>query len=86
MKPAYMGGVRGYQSAVHRPGMGLSDKQSRRPVREPAVFKRSTAVSASPLDEICRRRRGFRVKTAFIASLATVAAMVALAFVGGAQF
>ncbi len=61
MKPAYMGGVRGYQSAVHRPGMGLSDNQS-------------------------RRRRGFRVKAAFIASFATVAAMVALAFVGSAQF
>ena len=86
MKPAYMGGVRGYQSAVHRPGVGLSDLESRRrPLREPAVFTKSRVANARPLEEVCRRR-GFRAKAAFIASVATVAAMVAIAFVGSAQF
>lgn len=85
MKPTYMGGVRGYQSAIHRPGMGPGDPMSRRRlVHEPAVFKKSRAASAGSHDEV--RRRSFRTKAAFIASFATVAAVVAIAFVGSAQF
>ena len=85
MRPTYMGGVRGYQSAVHRPGMGPGGSMNRRRlVHEPAVFKKSRAATLDSHEEV--RRRGFRTKAAFIASFATVAAVVAIAFVGSAQF
>jgi hypothetical protein len=86
MKPAYLGGVRGYQSAVHRPSLGLSDAESRRTMREPAVLRRTQPIQASPLDDVYRRRAGFRKKAFFIASFATVAGLLAIAFVGSAQF
>ena len=86
MKPAYLGGVRGYQSAVHRPSLRLSDAESRRSMREPAVLRLPRPIPASPLDDVYRRRPGFRAKAFFIASFVTVAGLLAIAFVGSAQF
>ena len=86
MKPAYLGGVRGYQSAVHRPRLGLSDAESRLTMREPTVLRRPRPIQTSPLDELYRRRPGFRTKAFFIASFVTVAGLLAIAFVGSAQF
>ncbi len=87
MKPAYLGGVRGYQSATYRPGAGWNGIASHhRPVRQPAVFRKNRSVRVAPLEVAYQRRPGFKTRAAIIASIATVASILALVFVSGAQF
>ena len=87
MKPVYLGGVRGYQSAVYRPGMGWSCHENRRRTgRQPAVFKKNQSLYRCPVGVAARRRPGFKTKTAIVASLATVAGLLALVFSGATQF
>jgi hypothetical protein len=87
MKPAYLGGVRGYQSAVYRPGMGWTGYESHRHVgHQPAVFKGGRRMHVSPITVATRRRPGLKTKTAIVASVATVAGLLALVFSGIAQF
>lgn len=87
MKPAYLGGVRGYQSAVYRPGMGWTGYETHRhAVHQPAVFKKNEPLHVSPLAVATRRSPGLRTKTAIVASVATIAGLLALVFTGVAQF
>lgn len=87
MKPTYLGGVRGYQSAVYRPGMGWTGYETHRHAgHQPAVFRKNQPLHVSPLAVATRRRPGFKTKTAIVASIATIASMLALIFTGIAQF
>ena len=87
MKPAYLGGVRGYQSAVYRPGMGWTGYETHRHAgHQPAVFKANRAPHVSPIAVATRRRPGLKTKTAIVASVATIAGLLALVFTGAAQF
>ena len=86
MKPAYLGGVRGYQSAVYRPGMGWSGAEIRRhATHQPAVFKKSQSLHVCPLTVATRRRPGLKTKTAIVATVAAVAGLLALVLTGAAQ-
>ena len=86
MKPAYLGGVRGYQSAVYRPGMGWTGYETHRHVgHQPAVFKKNATLHVSPLAVATRHRPGLKTKTAILASVATIAGVLALVFTGVAQ-
>ncbi len=88
MKPTYLGGVRGYQSAVYRPGMGWTGTESHRHWgHQPAVFKKSQgrAMHISPLGVATRRRPGLKTKAAIIASVMTIAGVLALVFTGVTQ-
>jgi hypothetical protein len=84
MKPVYLGGVRGYQSAVYRPGMGWSGTESHRhlgPRREPV----RTAALVYPMTVARQRRPGAKTKVAILAIMATVAAVLTLVLSAGAQ-
>lgn len=86
MKPAYLGGVRGYQSAVYRPGTGWSGAGSHGHIgRQPAVFRKKPSVSVSPLDVAYQRRPGLKMRAAILATVATVAGLLTLILAGGAQ-
>ncbi len=86
MKPVYLGGVRGYQSAVYRPGAGWSGGDiHRRPVHQPAVHNRPVAFCASPLSVAQRRRPGLKTKTAIIAIMLVIASLLAIVMSGVAQ-
>jgi hypothetical protein len=86
MKPAYLGGVRGYQSAVYRPGLGWSGADSHRHAgHQPAVFKRNQSLHVCPLTVAHRRRPGLKTKTAIIAIVAAVAGLLTLVLSGAAQ-
>ena len=88
MKPTYLGGVRGYQSAVYRPGMGWTGYETHRHWgHQPAVFKKSAgrAMHISPLAVATRRRPGLKTKTAIVASVMTIAGVLALIFTGVTQ-
>ncbi len=85
MKPVYLGGVRGYQSAVYRPGEGWTGIHTHRHFgsRRPPV---RTAPLAYPLTVTQQRRPGARTKVAIVAIMVTVAAVLTLVFAGGVQF
>jgi hypothetical protein len=54
--------------------------------RQPAVFKKNQSIHVSPLAVATRRRPGLKTKTAIVASIATIAGLLALVFTGVAQF
>jgi len=86
MKPAYLGGVRGYQSAIYRPGTGWSGAESHRhPSRQPAVFKRNQALHVCPLAVARRHRPGLVTKTAIVAVIAGLACFLTLVLSGVTQ-
>jgi hypothetical protein len=86
MKPVYLGGVRGYQSAVYRPGMGWSGSQSHgHGGHQPSVFKKNQALRACPITVSRRRRPGLKTKTAIVAIMVVVAGLLTLVFTGAAQ-
>jgi hypothetical protein len=86
MKPAYLGGVRGYQSAVYKPGTGWSGAESRRHSgHQPAVFRKSQPVRVSPMTVAFGRRPGLKTRTAIVATVVAVAGILALVLAGGAQ-
>lgn len=88
MKPVYLGGVRGYQSAVYRPGMGWSGTETLRHHggRRLAVARGSRGVHVSPLAIARRRRPGLKTKMAIIACMVTLAGLLTLVLSGAAQF
>ena len=87
MKPVYLGGVRGYQSAVYRPGVGWSGGEiHRHHSRQPAVFKGNQSMHVSPLAVAYRRRPGLKTKTTILACMAVLAGLLTLVLSGVAQF
>ena len=86
MKPVYLGGVRGYQSAVYRPGIGWSGSQSHgHSHHQPSVFKKNQLARPCPLTIARRRRPGLKTKTAIIATMAALAGLLTLVLTGAAQ-
>ncbi len=86
MKPVYLGGVRGHQSAVYRPGLGWSGTEGHRHIgRQPAVFKKSQMIRACPLTVAHRRRPGLKTKAAIVAIVVVVAGLLTLVLSGAAQ-
>lgn len=85
MKPVYLGGVRGYQSAVYRPGAGWTGAETHRHFGSRRAPVRTVSL-AYPLTVTRRRRPGARTKVAIVAIMATVAGVLTLVFGGGAQF
>lgn len=86
MKPVYLGGVRGYQSAVYRPGSGWSVGESQwRPRRQPAVFRKSQALHVCPITVARRHRPGLRTKTLIVAVMAALVGFLTLVLSGVAQ-
>ncbi len=86
MKPIYLGGVRGYQSAVYRPGVGWSGTEIRRhTARRPAAPARKPAVSPYLLTLSRKQRPGTKTKVAILATMVALVAIMALVFAGGAQ-
>lgn len=86
MKDTYLGGTRGYQSAVYRPGTGWSGTDRRRHFgRQPLAFKKDRHVCVCPLTVAHRRRPGLRTKTLIVSSVVTVAALLTVVLSGGAR-
>jgi hypothetical protein len=86
MKAAYLGGDRGHQAAVYRPGSGWSGtEQVRRFGRQPQAFKRDGRLHVSPLATAHRRRPGLRTKTLIVTGAVVVATLLAMVFSGGVQ-
>ena len=86
MKDAYLGGTRGHQSAVYRPGTGWSGTDRRRHFgRQPLAFKKDRQVRVCPLTVSHRRRPGLRTKTFIVSSVVTVATVLTLVLSGGAR-
>ncbi len=86
MKAAYLGGVRGHQAAVYRPGTGWSGiDQGRRFGRQPQAFKNDGRLHVSPLATAHRRRPGLRTKTLIISGVVAVATLLTMVLSGGAQ-
>jgi len=87
MKAAYLGGTRGYQSAVYRPGAGWSGTDRRRRFgRQPLAAKQGRHVRVCPLTVAYRRRPGLRTKTFIVSSILVVATALTVVLSGGAQF
>ncbi len=86
MKAVYLGSVRGYQSAVYRPGTGWSSADIHRHVgRQPAVLKQKQLIRLCPLTVAKRRRPGLKTRIAILAILVSVAALLAIVLSGAAQ-
>ena len=87
MKAAYLGGTRGHQAAVYRPGTGWSGSgEGRRFRRQPRAFKNDGRLHVYPLAMAYRRRPGLRTKTIIVTSVIAVAAVLTMVLGGGAQF
>ncbi|NLV72360.1 MAG: hypothetical protein GXY46_07110 [Actinobacteria bacterium] len=86
MKPVYVGGVRGYRSAIYRPGEGWSGDGIRRFTGlRLAAPGRNLASFPCPLTVSRQRRPGVKTKVAILAGMIAIAAMLALVFAGSAQ-
>jgi hypothetical protein len=86
MKAAYLGGTRGHQSAVYRPGTGWSGRDRHwRVGRQPQAFKKDRHALVCPLTVAHRRRPGLRTKMLIVSSVAVVAALLVLVLYGGFQ-
>lgn len=86
MKAAYLGGLRGHQAAIYRPGAGWSgNDQVRRFGRQPRAFKNDGHLHVCPLTTTHRRRPGLRTKTFIISMVVVIAALLTLVLDAGAQ-
>lgn len=87
MKAAYLGGVRGHQAAVYRPGTGWSGNEHvRRFGLQPRAFKNDGHLHVCPLAMAERRRPGLLAKTLIVLSVVVVAALLAMVLGGGSPF
>ena len=87
MKSAYLGGTRGHQAAVYRPGIGWSGSdQVRYFRRQPRAFKSDGHLHVTPLTMVHRRRPGLRTKTFIVTTVAAVAALMTMVLSGGVKF
>jgi len=86
MKPVYLGGVRGYQSAVYRPGVGWGGAETyAHPHHPPAILRKSQALHMCPVTVARRHRPGMVTRTAIIAVLFALAGFLTLVLSGVAQ-
>jgi len=84
MEPVYLGGVRGHQSAVYKPGIGWSGAETRRHLRS-----RRPAVRTVPVTyrmTVARQHRpGAGTKATIVVVMATVALVLTLVLGGVVQ-
>ena len=86
MKAAYLGGLRGHQAAVYRPGAGWSgNDQVRRFGRQPRAFKNDGHLHVCPLTTTHRRRPGLRAKTLIVSAVLALATLLTMVLSGAAQ-
>jgi hypothetical protein len=86
VKAAYLGGTRGYQSVIYRPGTGWTGTDRRpRFGRQPLARKQDRRAHLCPLAVAQRRRPGLRTKALIVSTAALVAALLTIALSGGAQ-
>ena len=86
MKAVYVGGVRGYQPAVYRPGAGWTTSSAYpRTVRGSSVFSHRQHANAYPLTVARRRRLSLRARIGLLAFVVIVVALLAVVLRGGAQ-
>jgi hypothetical protein len=87
MKVAYVGGTKGYQGAIYRPGAGwIGPDRRRRFSFQPLAFKKNRLVHVCPLTVAHRRRPGLRTRTFIVSSVVLVAAVLTVVLSGGARF
>jgi hypothetical protein len=87
MKTAYLGGTRGHQAAVYRPGTGwIGSDQGRHFGRQPRAFKSEGRLCVCPLTMVDRRRPGLRTKALVVLAVLVVTTLLAMVLNGGAQF
>ena len=86
MRAAYLGGTRGYQSAIYRPGTGWSGT-ARRPRlgRQPLALRRDRRAHLCPLAVAHRRRPGLKTKALIVSTVALLAALLTIVLSGGVQ-
>jgi hypothetical protein len=83
MKSAYLGGTRGYQSAIYRPGAGWTGRTGHwRVGRQPRVLGNRRRPVASPLVVAHKRRPGLATKMLILSTIMVVAAALALVLTG----
>lgn len=87
MKAAFVGGTRGYRSAVYRPGSGwtVTDRRSVSS-RRLRVLKKDRYVSTCPLAVARRRHPGLRTKTLVVSGVIVVATVLTVVLSGGSRF
>jgi hypothetical protein len=86
MKAAYLGGTRGHQSAVYRPGTGWTGNNRRRHVGvQPLAPARDRRATANPVTVAYRRRPGVRTKIVILSCVAGVTGLMTLVFSGALQ-
>jgi hypothetical protein len=83
MKIGYLGGMRGYQTAVYRPGSGWT---SRRGIvrfgRRPRAFYLHGLLSVAPMTVARRRQPGVRTRITIVASVIVAGVLVGLSLGG----
>jgi hypothetical protein len=86
MKPVYLGGVRGYQAAVYRPGSGWTVADNRGHAHhQPAVLRKSQTPRVCQLAVARRHRPGLITRTAIVAVMAALVGFLTLVLSGVAQ-
>jgi hypothetical protein len=86
MRAGYLGGTRGYQSAVYRPGTGWTSNHRRLHLGlQPSASRRSRRMRVSPLAVARRRRPGLLTKAVIVSGVILVAALLTVVLAGMAQ-
>lgn len=86
MKAGYLGGTRGYQSAVYRPGAGWTSRQRHVHLGlQPAAHSPIRGCHVSPLTVAHRRRPGLPTKAFVISAVILVAMLLTVVLTGLAQ-
>lgn len=87
MKAAYLGGTRGHQSAMYRPGAGWSRIERRRKFgRNPLAAARGGAARVTPLSVAYRRRPGLLARALIVSTVVLVAVLMAMVLSGVTLF
>ncbi len=87
MKTTYLGGNRGHQAVVYRPGTGWSGShQGRHLGRQPRAFKSDGRLRVCPLTMVDRRRPGLRTKALVVAAVLVVTTLLAMVLGAATQF
>jgi hypothetical protein len=83
MKISYLGGMRGYQTAIYRPGSGWTSRRGTvRFGRRPRAFHLDGLSFLAPITVARRRQPGLATRITIVASVITAAVLVGLSLGG----
>lgn len=83
MEAEFLGGTRGHQAAVYRPGAGWTGgDKGRRFGRQPRAYKSDGRLHVCPLTMAYRRRPGLRTKSLIVAAVIAVATLLTMVLSG----